>query len=112
MDLRCQVATLLRGKQITVRWIPGHRTASAARDAQELDDIHRNNEVDRLAKLATTLPLPLHTPQTPPSISVGGTQAPTPASKWIAAVRPYAKYEGVHWTTWLPLRGVRRHMWI
>ena len=65
-----------------------------------------------MAKLATALPLPLHTPATPPSIFVGGTQAPTPASKWIAAVRPYAKYEGRHWTTWLPLRGVRRHMWI
>ena len=46
MDLRCQAAALLRDKQITVRWIPEHRTASAARDAQELDDIHRNNEVD------------------------------------------------------------------
>ena len=112
MDLRCQAAALLRGKQITVRWIPGHRTTSAARDAQELDDIHRNNEVDRLAKLATTLPLPLHTPETPPSISVGGTEAPTPASKWIAAIRPYTGYEGLHWTTWLSLRGVCHHMWI
>ena len=81
MDLRCQAAALLRDKQIKVRWIPGHRIASAARDGQELDDIHRNNEVDRPAKLATTLPLPLHTPETPPSISVGGTEAPTPASK-------------------------------
>ena len=27
-------------------------------------------------------------------------------------MRPYTKYEGLHWTTWLPLRGVRRHMWI
>ena len=107
-----QAAALLRDKHITVRWIPGHRTASAARDAQELDDIHCNNEVDRLAQLATTHPLPLHTPETPPSISVGGTEAPTPASKWIAAVRPYTKYEGLHGTTWLPLRGVRRHMWI
>ena len=111
MDLRCQAAALLRDKQIMVSWIPWHRTAFAARDAQELD-IHRNNEVDRLAKLATTLPLPLHTREIPPSISVGGTEAPTLASKWIAAVRPYTKYEGLHWATWLPLRGVRRHMWI
>ena len=43
---------------------------------------------------------------------MGGTEAPTPASKWIAAVRPYANYEGLHWTTWLPPRGVRRYMWI
>ena len=55
MDLRCQAAALLRDKQITVRWIRGHQTASAARDAQGLDDIHLKNEVDRLAKLATTL---------------------------------------------------------
>ena len=33
MDLRCQAAALLREKRITVRWIPGHWTASAARDA-------------------------------------------------------------------------------
>ena len=112
MDVRCQAATLLQDKHITVRWIPGHRTAFADRDARELDDIHRNNEVDWLAKLATPLPLPLHTLETPASISVGGTEAPTPASKWIAAVRPYTKYEGLHSTTWLPPRGVRRHMWI
>ena len=112
MDLRCQAAALFRDKQITVRWFPGHRIASAARDAKELDDIHRNSEVDRPAKLATTLPLPLQTPKTPHSISVGGSEAPTPASKWIVAVRPYTKYEGPHWTTWLPLRGVRRHLWI
>ena len=93
MDLCYQVAALLRDKKITVTWIPGHRTASAAQDAQDLDDIHRNYEVDLLAKLVTTPPLPLHNPETPPGISVGGTEAPTPASKWIVAIRPYTKFE-------------------
>ena len=93
-----------------MRWISGHRTASAARDAQELDDIHRNNEVDRLAKLATALPLPLHTPETPPSISVGGTEAPTPASGlWPSAPTPSMRAStGQHGCRC----SVRRHMWM
>ena len=72
MDLRWRVSATLRGKNIRVRWILGHRKTSSARDAQELDDIKHNNEVDRLAKLATSLPLPLHNPTGPSSISVGG----------------------------------------
>ena len=111
MDLRWRVSATLHGKNIRVRLIPGHRKTSSARDAQELDDIKRNNEVDRLAKLATSLPLPLHNPTGPSSISVGGTEAPTPASKWIAAPRPYQTSRGLHWATWLPLRALRRHVW-
>ena len=92
-------ATAIPFKKIQVRWIPGHREASSARDARELDDIRWNNEVGRLAKLATFLLLPLHNPTGPFSISVGGTEAPTLASKWIAATRPYQKYKGLHWST-------------
>ena len=87
MDLRCQVAALLRGKQITVSWIPAHQTASAAHDAQELDDMHRNNEVDRLAKLATTLPLPLHTPETLPAVLWGELRPQHPR---VSRLRPSA----------------------
>ena len=43
---------------------------------------------------------------------MGGTEAPTPASKWIAATRPYQVYRGLHWATWLPLRALRRHVWV
>ena len=112
MDLRWRVSATLRGKNIRVRWIPRHRKISSARDAQESDDIKHNNEVDRLAKLVTSLPLPHHNPTGPSSISVGGTEAPTPASKWIAATRPYQTYRGLHWATWLPLRALRRHVWV
>ena len=69
IDLRSQVSATLREKNIRVRWIPRHRKTSSARDAQELDDIKRNNEVDLLAKLATSLPLPIHNPTGPSSIS-------------------------------------------
>ena len=112
MDLRSRVSATLGEKNIRVRWIPRHRKTSSARDAQELDDIQRNNEVDLLAKLATSLPLPIHNPTGPSSISVGGTVAPNPASKWIAATRPYQVYRGLHWATWLPLRALRRHVWV
>ena len=33
MDLRWRVSATLRGKNIRVRWIPGHRKTSSARDA-------------------------------------------------------------------------------
>ena len=106
MDLRSRVSATLREKNIRVR------KTSSARDAEELDDIQRNNEVDHLAKLATSLPLPIHNPTGPSSISVGGTEAPTPASKWIVATRPYQIYRGLHWATWLPLRALRRQVWV
>ena len=89
IHLRSRVSGTLREKNIRVRWIPGHRKSSSARNAQELDDIKRNNEVDLLAKLAMSLPLPIHNPTGPSSISVGGTEALTPGSKWIATTRPY-----------------------
>ena len=107
MDLRWRVSTTVRGKNIRVRWTPAYRKTSSPRDAREWDDIKRNNEVDRVAKLATSLPLPVHNPTSPSSISLGGTEAPTPASKWIAATRPYETYRGLHWATWLPLRALR-----
>ena len=107
IDLREMAAQVVQRKSITVRWIPGHRQLSDARHAQQDTDIIRNNEVDRLAKLATTLPLPLYTPTFPSSISLGGTEAPTPSNKWIAALCPYPTHPGVHWVTWLPLRARR-----
>ena len=72
-----------------MRWTPRHRQLSDTRNVQQRADNMRHNEVDRLAKLATTLPLLLYTPTSPSSISMGGTEAPTPAKKWIAALRPY-----------------------
>ena len=73
IDLREMAARVIQRKSITVRWNPGHRQLSDARDAQQCADILRNNEVDRLAKLATTLPLLIFTPTFPSSISLGGT---------------------------------------
>ena len=70
----------------------------------------RNNEVDRLAKLATTPPLPLYTPTFLSGISLRGTEAPTLAKKWIAALRPYPTHPGFHWVTWLPLWARRRRV--
>ena len=96
IDLREMAARVIHQKPIAVRWIPGHRQLSDARDAHQHTNIMRNNEVDRLAKLATTLPLPIFTPTSPASISVGGTKAPTPAKKWIAALPPYPTHLGAH----------------
>ena len=112
MDLHHNVATVIQSKNIRVRWMLGHREASSARDAQELDDMRRNNEVDRLAMLVTSLPLPLHNPTCPSSISVRGTEARTAASKWIAATGPYHTYQGLHWSTRLPPPDQHMHIWV
>ena len=103
MDMHRIVATAVQSNNILACYILGHREASLARDAQELDDITRVSEVDRLAKLATSLPLPLHNPTCPSSILVGGTEAPAPASTWIAPTSPYQTYHGAHGSSWLPL---------
>ena len=89
IDLPEMAAQVIQRKSITVRWIPGHHQLFDASIAQHRIDILRNIEVDRLAKLATTLPFQLYTPTFPSSISLGGTEAPTPAKKWITALRPY-----------------------
>ena len=70
-----------------VRLIPGHRQPSDARDAKQRVDMLRNNDVDRIGKLAMTLPQPLFTPTSPSSISVGGTKSPTQVKKWLVALR-------------------------
>ena len=108
MDLRHLVVTAIESKTIRVCWISGHREASSTQDTQELDAIRRNNEGDSLTKLATSLPLPLHNPTWPSTISVGGTETPSPTSKWIAATGPYQTYQGLHWSTLLPLQAQRK----
>ena len=55
---------------------------------------------------------PLFTLTSPSSISVGGTETPSPAKKWIAALRLYPTHPGVHWVTWLPLGARRRQVWL
>ena len=105
-------AHIIQRKSIAVRWIPGHRQLSDARDAEQHTDILRNNEVDRLAKLATTLGLPIFTPTSPSSICLGGTEATTLAKNRIAALLPYPTYPGVHFVTLLPLRARRRQGWL
>ena len=105
-------AHIIQRKSIAVCWIAGYCQLSDARDAQQHTDILRNHEVERLAKLATTLPLPLFTPTPPSPISLRGTQAPTPSKKWMAALRPYLTHCGVHWVTWLPLRARPRQAWL
>ena len=56
--------------------------------------------------------LPRFTPTFPTPFPLGGTEAPTPAKKWIGALRPYATHPGVLWVTWLPLRARRRQVWL
>ena len=112
MDYRVPLADKLQSKKAKLRWIPSHREESKATSPEEKEDIRRNNEVDILAKISTQLPLEDKTPVHPHSIVIAGAEAPTPAKKWLNAYRRYGKWTGAHWTTWLPLRGTRRMLWL
>ena len=94
------------------RWVPGHREERQVRTPQEAQDIRGNNLSDSLASMGSELPLTPYTPDAPHGIGVGGTEAPTPAKKWITAMRPHATPEGVHWATWVQLKAERRRLWL
>ena len=52
-------------------------------------EITRNDEVDRLATIATGLPLPDYMSAHPFDIAVKGPPAPTLAKKWVIERRHY-----------------------
>ena len=58
--------------------------------------------MDALAKVGTTLFLPMYTIDSPTDICLQATEAPTPANKWISSVRGPGVIQGVHWAAWLP----------
>ena len=62
--------------------------------------------------MATSLPLPPASPATKASIILRGTEAPTPAKKWLLNYRRYGVWRGAHWLSWLPMKGTRRMIWI
>ena len=112
VDVRQPLAQELHSKSLTPRWVPGHREERQARTPQEAQDIRGNNLSDSLASMGSELPLTPYTLDAPHGIGVGGTEAPTPAKKWITGMRPHATPEGVHWATWLPLKAERRRLWL
>ena len=110
MDLRQQVAEHLAGRPIPFSWVPSHRNLSDATSPDDRETILRNDEVDRWAKTATALPLPPCEPTEPSAIVICGGIAPTPAKK-LQRRRTFG-FPGVHWVSWLPLKGTRRMLWL
>ena len=95
-DLRVPLSNIHNTKIIKVRWIPRHCHKKEAKSPKDLHDIQGNNRLDVLAKLGTTLPLPIYTTDSPTGMCLQGTEAPTPAKKWIGPVRAYGVFPGVH----------------
>ena len=81
MDLRLTIEEETRNKPLRLRWVPSHRDIAKAKTKEERTEIKRNDEVDRLAKMATGLPLPEYMPTHPGDITVNGGPAPTPTKK-------------------------------
>ena len=63
---------------------------------QGLMDIRGITRVVELAKLGTTLPLPIYTTYSPVCMCLQGPKAPTPAKKWIGCMWAYGVSPGVH----------------
>ena len=112
MDLRQQVAEHLATRPIPFSWVPSHRSLSDATSPDDRETILRNDEVDRWAKTATALPLPPCEPTEPSATVICGGIAPTPAKKWVLQRRRTFGFPGVHWVSWLPLKGIRRMLWL
>ena len=94
MDYRERLANTYQSKTLALQWIPSHRTIIAKCTQAEREEIRRNDEVDELAKMATSLPLPPASPATKASIILRGTEAPTPAKKWLLNYRRYGVWKG------------------
>ena len=62
MDLRQQVTQHLEPWPVPFTWIPSHRNVSEATSAEDCEAIRCNDEVDKWAKIATSLPLPPYGP--------------------------------------------------
>ena len=112
MDLRRTIQKETQNKPLRSRWVPSHRDIAKAKTKEERTEVKRNNEVDRLAKMATGLPVREYTPTHPGDIAVDGSPAPTPAKKWVIERRQYDLFSGTYWVSWLPLKGTRRMTWV
>ena len=108
MDLHLTILEETENKPLRSRWVPSHRDIAKAKTKEEQTDFRRNDEVDRLAKMAIGLPLPEYTPTHPGDIAVHGGPTPNPAKKWVIERRHCDLFSGTHWVSWLPLKGARR----
>ena len=92
MDLRLTIMEETQNKPLRLRWVPSHRDIGKAKTKEERTEIKHNDEVDRLAKMATGLLLPGYTPTHPGDIAVNG----GPAKKWVIERRHYDLFSGTH----------------
>ena len=81
VDLRLTIHEETRIKPLRSRWVPSYKDIAKAKTKEEGTETKSNDEVDRLAKLATGLRLPEYTPTHPSDIAVNGGRAPTQAKK-------------------------------
>ena len=111
MDLRLTILEETHDKPLRSRWVPSQRDIAKAKTKEGRIEIKRNDEVGRLAKMATGLPLPEYTPTHPGDIAVNGSPAPTPAKRWVIEKKRHCDlFPSTHWVSWLPLKGTRRMM--
>ena len=108
-DLACQE---ISQKNLTILWTPGHVSLNDTQTYTAYKDARENGRADSCARLGTLLP---HNPPllcNPWDIILHGTKLPTPPRAWLMKMRSQKVLTNTHWTTWLPLKGMRRSTWL
>ena len=83
-------------KQLRWRWTPSLRIIKHYHTAEEKKDIQHNDAVDKLAKVASQLPLPEALEGGMECITICNRHAHT-AKKWIMEYRHESTRGGTHW---------------
>jgi len=112
MDLRQQVTRHLETQSMPFSWVPSDCHLSDAKSPEDCEVILRNDEVDRWARIAIPLPLPLCEPTDPSAIVICGGIVSAPAKKCVIQRRQTFGFPNVHWVSWLPLKGTGLMLWL
>ena len=110
-DIHTKVAALVIAKNLRVRWIRSHRDPSKATSYEDYLDRVGNQIADTLANEGGARLLQREkTEGHDGDITADGIMMPSPARKWLLAMRPQPEVS-CHWTSWKPLRGMSRSWW-
>jgi hypothetical protein len=111
-DFRDLAYQEISAKNLLVQWTPGHVNLHETPTYASFRDARGNHAADEMAKIGTLLQYPAHPTTHPWDILLNGSKLPLPPKTWIMKLRRQKVVEAAHWTTWLPLKSLRRSSWV
>jgi hypothetical protein len=111
-DFRDLAYLEISAKNLLVQWTPGHVNLQETPTYTSFRDARGNHLADEMAKIGTLLQYPAPPTTHPWDILLHGSKLPQPPKTWIMKLRRQKVVEGAHWTTWLPLKSLRRSSWV